>query len=73
MNVDDMSEDALRDKVEELELDLDEANATIARLTQRLEDAAEVMATTRRIHNTPHAKVQWIRHGTARIRDSFLA
>ena len=68
MNVDDMSEDALRDKVEELELDLDEANARIAKLTQRLEEAAEVMASTRRIHNTPYAKQEWIRHGTVRVR-----
>jgi len=61
-----MTEDELRDKVEELESELSEAYRTIAGVTERLEMAADVMAQTRRIHNTPHAKYQWIHHGIVR-------
>lgn len=69
---DEMDDDALTDKIEELEQDLDEANATIAALTGRLSEAAEVMATTRRIHNTPHAKAEWIRKGIVRAQTFIM-
>jgi hypothetical protein len=58
--LEDMSRDELLDKVEELELDLKEANADIEKLTAKLEEAADVMAESGRIHSTPHAKYQWI-------------
>jgi len=63
-SVEEMTQEELMDRVEELEADLEEERRVNAEMHQRLLDAADVMACTCRIHNTPYAKSEWIRRGT---------
>jgi len=66
--LEDMDRDELMDVVEELQADLEEEQRKNSEMRERLLSAAEVMATTCRIDNTPHAKHEWIQRGTVRVR-----
>jgi phage host-nuclease inhibitor protein Gam len=56
----------LEDEVQRLEVKVEDQNQEIEdlplapQIKERLSDAAELMAGLGRIHNTPHAKAQWI-------------
>ena len=59
-DIDSMTHEDLIACIDNLEKETREMEATIEGQKQRLTEAADLMAELGRIHNTPHAKAEWL-------------
>lgn len=56
----DPTENAFNDKINDLENKIEELSHECRGLRYKLEGAADILASIGHIHDTPHAKLQWI-------------